>query len=270
MHALPSGWTLIHPTPDDLDRVTDYLIAFDLATGDQADTTRADVEYEWSREGFHLAEDAWMLLTPDGRMAGYCDLWLDGGDLYISPNTNVLPRYLQQVSPEIFYQLALEKARPMRDVNRLRTISVVESSEPILRSLGFEAIQVQWRMEIRLSAAPPEPIWPAGYLLRPFDRGRDAREVFEIIETAFQELPHRRGNTYDGWVKFILERSDFEPGLLKVVEKDGEICACAVGFDAPIGGWGTAVGREEIPPRPGTGDRSATSIIQRILRPWTR
>lgn len=234
---LPSGWTLVHPTPDDLDRVTDYLIAFDLAASGQADTTRADVEYEWSREGFRLAEDAWMLLTPESRIAGYCDLWLDGSDLYISPNTNILPKYLEQVSPEVFYRLAIEKARPMKEVCRLKTISMVESSEPILLSLGFEAIQVQWRMEIRLKEAPPVPVWSAGYHLRPFDREQDAREVFEVIETAFQELPHRHGNTFEGWENFILERSDFEPELLKVVEKEGEICACAIGFDAPIGGW---------------------------------
>lgn len=237
--SLPPGWALIHPTMADINRVTDYLVSFDLATKGQPDTTVADVQHDWSRVGFDLYKDAYLILTPSGDIAGYSDFWLDHDELYISPNTNVHPDHRNDVSPLIFYRMGLERARQLGSdqVKRIKTISVVEFTEPILADEGFDPIQVQWRMEIKFNEPPQPPIWPDGYHLRPFDHKRDAFEVFGVIETAFQELPHRRGNTFEGWVDFILKRSDFEDDLLKTVVFDNEIVGVAVGFDAPFGGW---------------------------------
>lgn len=237
--SLPEGWILTHPVRADIDKVTAHLIANDLALSGRADTTLADVEYEWDREGFDLTNDAWLLLNPEGHIVGYTDFLIDDADLYITPNTSILPEYHSTVSPMIFYEMGIARARELGSqmIKQIRTISIGQATEQMLADKGFNPIQVIWRMEIELQSAPQEPVWPAGYHLRPFDRTRDAHEVFEVIETAFSELPHRHGNTFEDWQSFILDRSDFKPELLKVVVSGDEIAAVAIGIDDPIGGW---------------------------------
>jgi ribosomal protein S18 acetylase RimI-like enzyme len=153
--------------------------------------------------------------------------------------TNIHPRHREQVSPVLFYNLAQDQARTMlaEGVNQVRTISVEPPTENLLDSLGFKVTQVQWRMLYVFSEPPQQPVFPPGYHLMPFESAKYAREVFEVIETAFSELPHRRGNTFEGWKHFILDRSDFELNLLKMVVKDNEVAAVAVGFDNDLGGW---------------------------------
>ncbi len=90
---LPSGWELKHPTLSDLQRITDYHISFDIAAFGKPDTTAADIEYEWNRDGFSVERDAWILETPTGEIAGYADYWIHDGEMYIDHLTNIHPQY---------------------------------------------------------------------------------------------------------------------------------------------------------------------------------
>jgi ribosomal protein S18 acetylase RimI-like enzyme len=173
-----------------------------------------------------------------GEIAGYTDFYHHDQDVYINHNTNFLPGRADDITPTLFYQMGLERARKVLPPGgRARTISVREETNLMLESLSFHPIQVQYRMHIDFHQPPEPPSWPMGYQVTAFDRQTHAREVYEVIETAFQELPHREGNSYEGWVHFILERSDFNPSLLFMVTIGEEIAGVAVGFDNPISGW---------------------------------
>lgn len=236
---LPPGWKISNATANDLQRVTDYQIAFDIAVFGKPDTTLSDVEYEWSREGFQVDRDAWIIENPDGKLAGYADYWENGEELYIDHLSSIHPNFRSQINQEILYQMAqpIASAFGRTAIQKLRTISVEPYSEDILANLGFQAIQTQWRMVYALGQQIDEPTCPKGYQLVPFQRENHARQVYDVIETAFTELPHREGNTFEGWQKFILDRSDFSPNFLKVVMTGPEVAAVAVGFDNEIGGW---------------------------------
>ncbi len=235
---LPSGWSIVHPTLSDLSRVTQFIRSCDEAYFGEPDTTEADLEYEWRRSGFEVERDAYLVLTPDETIAGYTDYYVHDNELYITHNTTVHPDYLSSMSVVDFYTVGLTKAqKELAPGGRVRTISLRDETNQMLDELGFHSIQVQYRMRIDFDQPPAKPLWPAGYQLTPFSQENHAWEVYEVIETAFQELPHRRGNTFDGWVEFILKRTDFDPSLLFMATKNGEIAGVAVGFDNPIGGW---------------------------------
>jgi mycothiol synthase len=236
--SLPVGWRFRHPTLADLQRVTDYQVSYDIAAFGKPDTSFADIEYEWERDGFQVDRDAWLVETDSGEIAAYMDIWIHDDEAYINHLTNVHPRNRDQLSQVMWYELAEQIAREYAgSTKQLRTISVESYSEQILVSLGYQAIQTQWRMVNEFDGPVPEPLCPHEYRLVPFVRELHAEEVFEVIETAFSELPHRTGNTYEGWTKFILDRSDFSPELLKMVMYKSEVAAVAIGFDNEIGGW---------------------------------
>lgn len=236
--SLPDRWTFVHPEMSDLARVTSFIRACDTAYFGEPDTTEGDIEYEWRRTGFDVQRDAWLLLNPAGEIAGYTDFYHHDHDLYINHNTAFLPGMADPISPDLFYRMGVIRGRKLLHAgDRVRTISLREETNTLLETLGFHPIQVQYRMRIDFHEPPEKPDWPAGYQVTPFDRSRHAREVYEVIETAFQELPHREGNTYEGWVNFILERTDFDPAFLFMVTKGNEVAGVAVGFDNPLGGW---------------------------------
>ncbi len=236
--SLPTGWQIVQPSHSDLTGVTNFIRACDTAYFGKPDTTESDLDYEWKRTGFVVERDAFLLIDPSGEIAGYTDFYHHGQDVYINHNTHLLPGRADAISPAIFYRMGLERARKVLSPGgRARTISLREETHHLLEGLGFHPIQVQYRMHIDFNQPPEPPSWPKGYQVTAFDRPKHAREVYEVIETAFQELPHREGNSFEGWVHFILERSDFDPSLLFMVTMGEEIAGVAVGFDDPLGGW---------------------------------
>lgn len=236
--SLPAGWRIIHPALDDLSRVTQFIRSCDEAYFGEPDTTEGDVDYEWRRPGFDFERDAYLVQTSDEKIAGYTDFYIHDNELYVTHNTAVHPDYLDRISVKDLFSAGVNKAQiELSSGGRVRTISLRDETNRMLEELDFHPIQIQYRMRIDFDQPPKEAIWPSGYQLTTFSQEKHAREVFDVIETAFQELPHRRGNTYEGWAEFILKRTDFDPSLLFMATKDGEIVGVAVGFDNPIGGW---------------------------------
>ena len=75
--TLPAGYRLRAPAPGDLDAVADVLIADEL---DEAGQIVLGVDFlrdEWSRVGFDLATDAWVVTDGAGTIAGYVQAMME-------------------------------------------------------------------------------------------------------------------------------------------------------------------------------------------------
>lgn len=68
---LAAGYELRAPTSDDLDAAADVLIADHFDDAGQIDLDAGFVREEWSRAGFDLATDAWLVLEGTGAIVGY-------------------------------------------------------------------------------------------------------------------------------------------------------------------------------------------------------
>ena len=75
--ALPAGYELRAPTPDDLDAVADVFIAEDPGDSGQIVLDADFLRDEWSRAGFDLATDAWVVADPAGVIVGYVQAMLE-------------------------------------------------------------------------------------------------------------------------------------------------------------------------------------------------
>lgn len=260
-NTIPAGWRIIHAARGDIERVTHFLARCDTAYFGAPDTTLADMEYEWSRPGFDPTKHAILLLTDSDVLAGYSDIHFDGEEIYISHNTVIHPDFAEGIDCTIFYEIAEEEARKTGGICKIRTISIREESSQILMQSGYSPIQTQYRMVKDISGPLDSPKLQAEYAFLPFNREQDAYEVFEVIENAFRELPHRRGNTFEGWQEHILNRKDFDPTLLWTVRKQGEIAGVGIGFDDPIGGWV----RQLAVKKPHRGKGIALAILQKAF-----
>jgi ribosomal protein S18 acetylase RimI-like enzyme len=103
-----------------------------------------------------------------------------------------------------------------------------DGAAALLTEAGFAHARTLWRMGRATSQVPPEPQWPAGVALRPFDRDRDAREVWSVIQTSFAGNHGSHPRPFEEWERLVLGRGY---GALPVVEGDRVIAVATVGVN---------------------------------------
>lgn len=79
------------------------------------------------------------------------------------------------------------------------------SAAVLLTEAGFEHVRTIWRMARSLDGELPEPSWPAGALLRDFDRERDAREVWQVVMTSFAGTYGSHPRPFEEWSTLVLD-----------------------------------------------------------------
>jgi mycothiol synthase len=114
-----------------------------------------------------------------------------------------------------------------------QTVSENErEAEALFRANGYEATHTSWILEIVLGpdhARPPA--LPPGYRFRSYDPGVDDREVFTVIDEAFDEWrgPGSESMGFENWVAHTLHEID--AGLVVLVEYEGRIVGAAIDHD---------------------------------------
>jgi len=218
-NILSEGYQVRRPTMDDVRTVGELLNVCDIAEYGEPDVTLDDLRTEWQAPTFHLDTDAWMVIDPEGRLVGYAEM---GQRLHAKIYTymRVLPSYAGRGIGGHLLQLAEAWARQqMAEADpgvRVTMNSWASSNNEVvqrrLERAGYEVIRRNWRMEIDMEVAPPEPKWPEGITLRTFQPGMD-RQIFEMIDTAFQDHWGHMPGDFEEWRHWTIERDTFDPTL---------------------------------------------------------
>ncbi len=120
-------------------------------------------------------------------------------------------------------------------------VTTVAEDEPLsslVQRHGFVHDRDVLRMWRRLDAAIPEPRWPAGVRVRTYDDA-DGERVHALLDTCYAgwdatyvAVPH------GDWLAFMTDHAEFDPALWFVVERDGELVACALHWqEHQSSGW---------------------------------
>ena len=212
--------------------IRDFLLSIDDAV---LVVTPAELEREWRSEGFHLETDAWVAVTPDGRVVGFEEFVNRNahaalqGDGYVRPDfrglgigTALLRKVEERACKEM--ELAVPEAR----VYLLNGVAGRDTAgHEIHKSEGYKPVRYHWIMEINLSEAPKAAAFPAGIELRPFVKGRHDYLVFQAEEEAFQDhWEHAPGN-FNNWQLRKLGREDFDPTLWHIAWDGDQIAGHA-------------------------------------------
>ena len=228
--ALPEGYTIRRPAPDDFAAVLGLLTASDIAEFGETDTSAEDLRAEW-RE-LYLAADAWLVVAPEGAPAGYAAVghraWVQiFADVYVHPEHEGKGIGAQLVRlTEARAREFVPQAPPAARVTLSNTINGAnEAARRLLEGEGYGPVRRFWRMVIAMDEPPPAPEWPAGIAVRRFHPGRDERAVYATVTDAFRDMWGYIPPTFEEWRGFMIEREDFDPSLsfLAIAEgRDGE------------------------------------------------
>ena len=225
-YTLPAGFSLRHPTMDDLGAAVAVIVA-DLAESGETHTNEHDLRQEWT--GIDLANDAWLVVDPAGHVIAYAMLYNRAGvqligDVYLHPHyhergigsalTATIEARASALAP-----LAPPDARVTLESF---TNAPNERATTLLTNAGYAIVRRTWEMQIDLAAAPPAPVWPDGLVARSFVPGRDERAVYETISEAFDDMWGHLRRTYEDWYEHTVGHPDFDPALWTLVEGDGQ------------------------------------------------
>ena len=198
--------------PDDLDAVLALQRAWNEAVYDDPRTTREMLAAHWPQAGH------WVVEAGRGVVAGYGVVDSGGGfEVWVSPGAA-----MDAMGRELV--LAIEGHHH----GRLET--VVPASAPDLASLldglGFQLVTEVLEMAVELRPPLPEPDWPAGVVLRPFDADRDAVDVHACLVEAFAESDERVA-PLDEWRPWLLGDPSYDPALVLVAESGRRVAGMA-------------------------------------------
>jgi len=82
---------------------------------------------------------------------------------------------------------------------RIAALAQDERAACLLRARGFDPVRTFFRMMIELDDQPPPPAWPEGYEVDTLRPGEE-RELYEVLEDAFQDHWDHNARTYEEWL----------------------------------------------------------------------
>lgn len=255
--TLPEGLTMRPPTMDDLKIVHEFYLAHDLEVYGEEDMTLTDLHMYWTAPTHDLARDQRLVFDQSGQLLA--NLYLDQ-EQHAKFFIDVLVRTtyrdvrlgnaLLQLG-EVWARERMVQAEPrVRITLNARASSNDQGALERYARMGMQEIRRFWEMAIELNETPSAPEWPEGVVLRPFVRERDARAVFETMDTAFQDhWGHMSGN-FEAWQHRKFDRANFDASLWFIAWEGHQVAGSALCTrDNHNGGWINTLG---------------------VLRPWRR
>jgi GNAT superfamily N-acetyltransferase len=240
--ALPSGYAVRHPVPDDAEAVFDLVTASDIHEfGEPQGATVADIRHEWRI--VDPARDAWLVVAPDGELAGYVSLQ-DRGHVRLYADGYVHPDHLRRGVGTALVRLTEKRGREMAALApasaRVVIINGINANTPdacaLLDREGYVPDRYYLRMEAELDAAPPAPEWPSGIAVRHMEPDEDGWLFHQVKQEAMVDHHGYVPQPFEEWANAVMgERLDRD--LFFIAMAGDEPAGVAMCHDADGTGW---------------------------------
>ncbi len=217
---LQDGYALRHPTQADLPAAQAVLDAAESHDAGEPRSHEHELATEWKDPECNPATDWWVVVTPDGSVAGVAWVWPDTAgevtaDHHVHPGHrglgigDALLDAIETRAAELPPRRADDSARHLvvwcEDTDTVRLAA--------LDARGFVPVRQYYEMAIDLRREPPPASWPAGIEPRAFRPGIDDRSVWEVDIEAFAEHHLFEARGFEEWRLHHLEAGDADPTL---------------------------------------------------------
>jgi mycothiol synthase len=229
-----------HPVPEDLERVFNFLIAYDIAEFGEPDSDMDDLSDQWDE--VDLSQDAWISLDPAGNLNGYAIVTDE------SNSQRFLDLFtISSLSPdglaEVLYDLALERFQNLVKQGKSASDCILTTFangfnpkiRAVIESRGFQVEKYHYRMQIDFQEDFFAPVWPPEYTLAHY-KPQDEKELYDLIADAF-DWPGFQMKPLEDWRKDIFRNGRFDPELFVMVRQSGRLIGAAICYNEETRGW---------------------------------
>ncbi len=206
---LPDGLACRPLEMSDAHAVYELFAAAELADTGEVAVEPEDIEGDWQRPSFDLAQESIGVF--------------EGSRLVAAAEVYKTRRAEATVHPDHRGRgTGTWLARWVEDCSRRRgghlvgqTVLLGSSGERLFRSLGYRHGWQSWVLVVPEGATiDPQPL-PHGYRLRDLVVGEDEHAAFQLVEDAFNEWPDRQPSTFEDWAASTVRRPGFEPWQIR-------------------------------------------------------
>lgn len=229
---------IVHPLPEDIDSVFEFMVQCDIAEFGAPDASREDLEKEWSEDD--LQKDIW-IARDEGRVCGYAVVGRDGmrfvQDIYIHPTNTpegVEDRLVQNCIDRFNEWIAEDKMEQKPAFTGYVTMGNHRLQQAYERA-GFIRHTYHYQMRIDLAGFSETPVWPAEFGLESFKPGGEM-ELYQFIQTAFDWEGHTT-QPFDSWQSLLFRGGRYDPEFFVLVRRQGKLVGTALAYDEGDKGW---------------------------------
>jgi mycothiol synthase len=184
-----------------------------------------EIGNDWQTPGFNLDTDTRIVLSPDGDVVGYYEVWdLEPhvlincwGRVHPEHNNLGLGTYLLEWA-EMRANQAIPKAPNKARVGMIcTTIILNQAAQNLFQAAGMEVVRNWLRMVIDLDSPPPKPQIPEGIEIRTLVVDRDEWQLSKAIIEAFKDhwgyIERPMEEEHERWMHMVRNNEDFDPSL---------------------------------------------------------
>ena len=237
MISSPPEFVARAPRPADAETLAELVVALGNRLGVQIEFGVDDIRKDWRT--LDLERDAWAW-ERDGRLAAFADIRSRGEK--ISADGFVHPDFHGRGLGTAILRTTEARARE-RGAAKLENgiVAADRAAAALLEANGYRDVRHYYKMAIELEEPPPEPEWPEGLELRPFER-EHARAFHAADDEAFADEWDYETEPFEDFVARRLERPGFDPELWTAVWDGDEIAATLIADRRFGGGWIAGLG----------------------------
>jgi ribosomal protein S18 acetylase RimI-like enzyme len=212
-------------TPADFDAVFELIDTRSRAAFGVSEQKPEYLRQRWALPGY----DKWVAVD-DGAIVGYAALDEDQEFVHTAADATVGDELLAHV----------ERQARARGFGQLSATAVPEDVplSAALQRHGYRLDREVLRMWRVLDDPLPEPVWTTGVTVRSYTDG-DGTRVQALLDATYTGWDEGYvARSHEGWLSFMTKHDDFDPEMWFLVERDGELIACALHWRGHQGrGW---------------------------------
>jgi mycothiol synthase len=222
---LPQGYTCRPARLEDVPVAVDLFNAWAQKYLGADDLTIEIINREWRTPNFDLETNTRLVVDPDGRLAGYYELW-DSGHPHVSVHVwgRIHPEHEGRGLGTYLLSWAESRAREIvpqappntRVVLLAWVLSHLSNAGQLLLSSGFNLIRYNLRMVIELTV-PPLPKLPSEIEIRSMRPGTDELATFETLQASFRDhwgyVERPQEELYKRFLHSMQDNETFDPSL---------------------------------------------------------
>lgn len=193
----------------DVEAVARLVAAQNLADYGHPLYTADDIRALWQSSKLDVAQDSWVLVAPEGNIAGYAVLQDGFVLIYLAADRPVqdLGAHLLSAVEARAQTLALDTLRARLGDSNPGLRQAFETAGYVLR-LSF------LMMAIEMESPPAPPQWAEGLSVRTFIRGQDEQATYLADEEASADKGYSEPMTFEAWAERMkLNSPSFDASL---------------------------------------------------------
>jgi mycothiol synthase len=242
MLPLADGYEIRPPTFDDVEAVTEMLVATDIADTGVSESDADLIRDQWSSPGFEPSEDAWVVTDPNGTVVAYANVSPDGEAKFKSWGVVHHDHRERGLGAALLETMEARASQRLRGIPAAVLHTAINDEEAaaatLVRSRGFEHVRTFRQLQIDLDGSPRDPSEPpAGTRIRAIEPERDIRRIHAIFVEAFSGEWGYRPIPFEEWIATEVETPSYDPSLWLLATDGDEAVGALSGLVWGDRGW---------------------------------